>query len=191
MRPREAPSAAARRAPAPAGDPRNEQVRRVRARDQPHERDRGQRQPAIRTSPTTCVLRSIMPHVALSSWYEDFQIGKMRLLIAVSSAVAARSAPGAQPPEHRDEERTLARRRPIARRCRTAGPVRAVRSSAQHSDQRVVRAVEPHGPPDAHAGRPAAAARTVADDHRRGLPARPSAAVKSRPSAGGIPSRPK
>ncbi len=42
----------------------------------------------VSTSPTTAVLRSSMLHVALSSWYEAFQIGKIRLLIAWSSLAA-------------------------------------------------------------------------------------------------------
>ena len=60
--------------------------------DQPHQRDR-----AVSTRPAVVedvadhvgLARSIIPHVALSSWYELCQIGNMgRLLIARSSAAA-------------------------------------------------------------------------------------------------------
>ena len=73
-----------------ARDARDQQVRCIRARQQPDGAAQAHDPPAVtRTSPTMYVFRSSMPHVARSSWYDVRHTGKSRLLISCSSVAAA------------------------------------------------------------------------------------------------------
>ncbi len=112
----------------------------------------------------------MIPHVALSSWYELFQIGKMRLLIARSSAFAAAgSTPGRRRPT------TVYRKGPRrggAGNCCSDEPLDPLLQRSdflrQDARQRVVRAVQPDRLPDRVL--PAAQAllpERMAHDHRR------------------------
>jgi hypothetical protein len=133
-----------------------------------------------------------MLHVALSSWYELFQIGKMRLLIACSSAaaVAPRRA-GLQPADDREEERPAPLRRlelldgePLRRLLERADP-------AGQDARDACRARRRAGPSRRRRprGRPGAAARTRGSGLTTGgLPVLPSASLNARPSAGRTPS---
>jgi hypothetical protein len=137
--------------PPPAGHARDQQVRRIRARDQPHQRDGGQREPRDRPD----VADDVRPQIhhgpgglvvlvrRAPDWENPF-VDRAKLLRGGRSRRA-----GGETSDRRDQERPFPRRRrPLGRHEERMRLLERADARRQDADERVVRAVEADRPAD-------------------------------------------